>query len=117
MIKTVSVYIMTTGCQYLKTQLKRIKKGLQKTFKDFGLEIAAKSNLRIVNYPDVTLNLNDGSFRPCDKRDYIIRSLTKNLTTLLILLSTYQHLLKNDFQTILSMKKYFKNQLFIMEIH
>ena len=112
-----SVYIMTTGCQYLKTQLERIKKSLQKTFKDFGLEIAAESNLRIVNYLDVTLNINDGSFRPCDKPDDIFSTLTKNLTTLLILLSTCQHLLKNGFQTILLMKKYFKNQLFIMKIH
>ena len=112
-----SVYIMTTDCQYLKTQLERIKKSLQKTFKDFGLEIAAESNLRIVNYLDVTLNINDGSFRPCDKPDDIFSTLTKNLTTLLILLSTCQHLLKNGFQTILLMKKYFKNQLFIMKIH
>ena len=63
---------MTTGCQYLKTQLETIKKSLQKTFKDFGLEIAAESNLRIVNYLDVKLNLNDGSFGPCDKPDDII---------------------------------------------
>ena len=33
----------------------------------------AESNLRIVNYLDVTLNLNDGSFRPCDKSDDIIQ--------------------------------------------
>ena len=32
-----SVYIMPTGCQYLKSQLERIKNILQKTFKDFGL--------------------------------------------------------------------------------
>ena len=51
------VYIMTTGCQYLKVQLKRIKKSLQKTFKDFVLELVAQSNLRIVNYLDVALNL------------------------------------------------------------
>ena len=51
------VYIMTTGCQYLKAQLKRIKKSLQKTFKDFVLEMVAQSNLRIVNYLDVALNL------------------------------------------------------------
>ena len=68
-----SVYIMTTGCQYLKTQLERIKKSLENAFKDFGLEIVAESNLRIVNYLDVTLNLNDGSFRPCDKSDDIIQ--------------------------------------------
>ena len=117
MIKIALFYIMTTGCQYLKTQLETIKKSLQKTFKDFGLEIAAESNLRIVNYLDVTLNINDGSFRPCDKPDDIFSTLTKNLTTLLILLSTCQHLLKNGFQTILLMKKYFKNQLFIMKIH
>ena len=71
MIKAASVYIATTGCQYLKIQLERIKKSLQKTFKEFGLEIVAESNLRIVNYLDVTLKLNDGSFRPCDKPDDI----------------------------------------------
>ena len=72
-----SVYIMTTDCQYLKTQLERIKKSLQKTFKDFVLEIVAESNLRIANYLDVTLNLNDGSFRPCDKPDDIIQYINK----------------------------------------
>ena len=72
MIKIASVYTMTTGCQYLKTRLERIKESLQKLFKDFGLEIAAESNLRIVNYLDVKLNLNDGSFGPCDKPDDII---------------------------------------------
>ena len=44
-------------------------------------------------------------------------TLTKNLTTLLVLLSTCQHLLKNGFQTILPMKKYLKKQLFITKIH
>ena len=71
MIKIASVYIMTTGCQYLKTQLERIKKSLENAFNDFGLEIVAESNLRIVNYLDVTLNLSDGFFRPCDKPDDI----------------------------------------------
>ena len=42
-----SVYTMLTGCQYLKIQVSRIKKSLQKTFKDFGLETVAESNLRI----------------------------------------------------------------------
>ena len=44
------------------TQLERIKKNLQKTFKEFGLEVVAESNLRVVNYLDVTLNLNNGRF-------------------------------------------------------
>ena len=68
---------MTTGCQYLKSQLETIKKSLQKPFKDFGLEIAAESSLKIANYLDVTLNLNDGSFRPCDKSDDIIQYINK----------------------------------------
>ena len=61
MIKIASVYIATTVCRYLKTQLKRIKMNLQKTFNEFRLEIVAESNLRIVNHLDVTLKLNDGS--------------------------------------------------------
>ena len=79
MIKIGSVYIMTSGCHYLKTQSERIKKSLKKkkTFKDFGLEIAAESNSKIVNYLAVTLNLNDGSFRPCDKSHDIIQYINK----------------------------------------
>ena len=37
----------------------------------------AEPNLRIVNYLDVTLNLNDGSFRPYDKPDDIIQYINK----------------------------------------
>ena len=44
-INIVSVYIIITGCQYLKTQLERIEKSLQKAFKVFGLEIAVESDL------------------------------------------------------------------------
>ena len=38
----------------------------------------------------------------------LFSTLTKNLTTFLVLLNTCQHLLKNGFQTILPMKKIFK---------
>ena len=58
-------------------QLERIKKNLQKTFKDFGLEIIAESNLKIVNYLDVTLNLNNGSFKSYHKPDDIIQYINK----------------------------------------
>ena len=117
MIKIASVYIMTTSCQYLKTQLETIKKSLQKTFKDFGLEIAAESNLKIVNYLDVTLNLNDCSFRPCDKSDDNIRYIDKEFNDPPNLIKHLPASMKNSFQTILSINKYFKNQLFIMKIH
>ena len=59
------------------TQLERIKKNLQETFKDFGLELVAESNLNIVNYLDVTLNLNNGSFKPYHKPDDIIQYINK----------------------------------------
>ena len=96
----------------LKTKAALNLKELKRTYKknsDFGLEIVTESNLRIVNYLYVILNLNDGLFRPYHKLDDIVQySLTKNLTTVLILLSTCPHLLKNHFQTILTMKKYLK---------
>ena len=50
---------------------------MQKRFRDFGLEIVAEPNLRIVNYLDVALNLNGGSFRPCHKPDDIIQHINK----------------------------------------
>ena len=102
---------MTTGCQYLKTQLETIKKSLQKTFKDFALETAGESNLKIVNYLDVTLNLDDGFLRSCDKSDGIFQYVNKEFNHPPNLIN---HL---PAPTILLIKKYFKNQLFIMKIH
>ena len=71
--------VTATGFEVFKnkssTQFERIKKSLQKTFKDFGLEIVAESNLRIVNYLDMTLN--DGSFRPYHKPDDITQYINK----------------------------------------
>ena len=94
-MKIALVYIMTTTCQYLKTQLERTKKSLEKTFKDF--ERAAEFNLKIVNYLNITLNLNDGSLDLATNQKVLFSTLTNGLTTLLILISTRQHLLKNGF--------------------
>ena len=51
------------------TQLQKMKKKLQRLFKEYDLEITAESNLKIVNYLDVTFNLNYGTFRPYHKPD------------------------------------------------
>ena len=51
------------------TQLEKMKKKLQRLFKEYDLEITAESNLKIVNYLDVTFNLKDGTFRPYYKPD------------------------------------------------
>ena len=50
------------------TQLEKIKKKLQRLFKEYDLEIIAESNQKIVNYLDVTLNLKDGTFIPYHKQ-------------------------------------------------
>ena len=49
------------------THLEKIKKKLQRLFKEYDLEIIAESNLKVVNYLDVTLNLKDSTFRPYHK--------------------------------------------------
>ena len=59
------------------TQLERTKNNLQKTFREFGLEIVAESNFKNVNYLDVTLNLNNGSFKPYHKPDDFIQYINK----------------------------------------
>ena len=52
------------------TQLEKMKKKLQRLFKEYDLKITiAESNLKIVNYLDVTFNLKDGTFRPYPKPD------------------------------------------------
>ena len=51
------------------TQLQKIKKKLQRLFKEYNLEITAESNRKIVNYLDINLSLKDGTFRPYVKSD------------------------------------------------
>ena len=45
----------------------RLKKQITKIFSDNGLKITTSTNVKIVNFIDVTLNLNDGSYRPFSK--------------------------------------------------
>ena len=48
-------------------QFEKIKKTFEKMFKNKGLDIIIKCNLKIVDYLEVSLNLNDGSCRPYRK--------------------------------------------------
>ena len=50
-------------------QNERIKKKIQKIFKEKGLEAIVQCNMKVVNYLDATFNLEDGSFRPYKKPD------------------------------------------------
>ena len=49
------------------SQSEKIKKTFQKIFKENHLDITINCNMKIVNYLDVTLNLNDGSYQPFHK--------------------------------------------------
>ena len=40
-------------------QMEKIKKHLQKVFKNNGLDVIIECNMKVVNYLDVTFNLND----------------------------------------------------------
>ena len=50
-------------------QNERIKKKIQKIFKDKGLDIVIECNKKVINYLDATFNLNNGSYRPFRKPD------------------------------------------------
>ena len=50
-------------------QNERIKKDFQKTFKDKGLDLVIECNKKIVNYLEITMNLNSGSHKPYHKPD------------------------------------------------
>ena len=48
-------------------EAEKLKKKFQKLFKEKDLDIVIQCNLKITNYLDITLNLNDGSYRPYRK--------------------------------------------------
>ena len=48
-------------------EAEKLKKRFQKLFKQKDLDIIVQCNLKITNYLDITLNLNDGWYRPYRK--------------------------------------------------
>ena len=73
MIRKALVYIGTMDCQLLRTVVvrksKKLRKHPQKVFKDNGLDVIIECNMTLVNYLDVTFNLDDGTYRPYQKPD------------------------------------------------
>ena len=49
------------------SEIERIKKNFTKIFHDFGLKITIEANKKIVNFLDMTLNLNNGKHCPYKK--------------------------------------------------
>ena len=48
-------------------QSEQVKKNIQKIFKEHGLDIIMQCKMKIANYLDVTVNLNDGTYKPYTK--------------------------------------------------
>ena len=72
-IQKISGYEEMTDLPYSKMKVYQLqkknkkKKQLQSLFKQKALQIIIECNLKVVNYLDVTFNLNDGSYRPCQR--------------------------------------------------
>ena len=92
------------------TQLEKIKEKLQSSFKEYDLEITAESNQQVVNYLNVSLNLNDGTFSSTINLLTKYSTFVQNLITRKILSNIYQSLMKIVSQTYLLVKCYSKNQ-------
>ena len=56
-------------------QMEKIKKQLQEVLRNNGLDVIIECNMKIVNYLDVTFNLNDGNHRPYQKSDKVIQCI------------------------------------------
>ena len=58
-----------------RPEAEKLKKKFQKLFKEKNLDIIIQCNLKITNYLDITLNLNDGSYcpyrKPSEETNYI----------------------------------------------
>ena len=50
-------------------ETEKIKKNIQKIFKENKLDIVIKCNMKLFNYLDVTLNLNNSNYKPYHKPD------------------------------------------------
>ena len=59
-------------------QSEQVKKNFQKMFKEHGLDIIILCNMKVVNYLDVPLNLNDGTYKPYTKPNNEIKYIHKN---------------------------------------
>ena len=51
-------------------ELERVRKAFTKLFKnEFSVNIVSDTNLKVVNFLDLTLNLSTGKYKPCNKPD------------------------------------------------
>ena len=61
--------------KYKWTEKRKIKRAFQRIFKSKELDIVIQCNVKVVDYLDATLNLNNGSFK------LFVRSMMKQITS------------------------------------
>ena len=61
-----------------RPETEKIKKNIQKMFKENKLDIVIKCNMKLVNYLDVTLNLNNSNYKLYRKPDNEILYIHKD---------------------------------------
>ena len=91
-------------------ETEKIKKNIQKMFKENKLDIVIQCNMKIVDYSDVSLNLNNSNYKPYCKPDNEILYTMKIRITYPASLNKSPHRLKKEFPPYHLMKPYLTNQ-------
>ena len=91
-------------------QSEQVKKNIQKIFKEHGLDIIIPCNMKIVNYLDVTFNLNDGTYKPYTKPNNEIKYIDKNSNHPPSVIRQIPLSIELRLSTYLLTKKYLKKQ-------
>ena len=103
-------FVIKVRLDYIGKTVYQFLEKLQSSFKEYDLEITAESNQKVVNYLNVSLNLNDGTFSSTRNLLTKYSTFVQNLITRKILSNIYQSLMKIVSQTYLLVKCYSKNQ-------
>ena len=59
-------------------QIDKLRKKITKIFKEIGFKIDIETNLKIVNFLDITFNLINGSYKPYKKPNDAVLYINKN---------------------------------------
>ena len=95
-------------------QAERITKDFQKSFKELGLKIEIKTNLKVVDFLDVTFNLATEMYYLLKSQTTYQPVSTPNQTTHQALSNKYLHSSVDEFRIYLTTEKFMKEQSHIM---
>ena len=97
-------------------EAEKIKKDLQNIFKNNGLEIVIACNMVVVTYFDITLNLDDGTYRPYHKPNGEIQYIHKESNHPATIIKQLPLTIESRLSNISSSKEIFDDSVKIYEI-